>query len=173
MTAAEMTARTRTVSWQDPTTSARAARVTPGRSFLEAIAGGQLPPPPVAMLLGMGIDSIEEGRVTFALDPAEYHYNPIGSVHGGVISTLCDSAMGCAVQSMLPAGVGYTTVELKVTFLRTLTVTSGPVRCEGQVIHVGGRIATAEARVVDEAGRLYAHATTTCMIFRPDPEAAV
>jgi uncharacterized protein (TIGR00369 family) len=167
MTSPETT-RTRTVTWQDPTTSARAARVIPGRTFLEAIAGGELPPPPVAMLLGMGIETIAEGRVTFTLDPAEFHYNPIGSVHGGVISTLCDSAMGCAVQSMLPAGVGYTTVELKVNFLRALTVASGPVRCEGQVIHVGSRIATAEARVIDEDGRLYAHATTTCMLFRPD-----
>lgn len=160
--------RTRTVTWEDPATSARAARVTSGRSFLEAIASGELPPPPVAMLLGMSIETIAEGRVTFTLDPAEFHYNPIGSVHGGVISTLCDSAMGCAVQSTLPAGAGYTTVELKINFLRALTLASGPVRCEGQVIHVGGRIATAEARVLDETGRLYAHATTTCMLFRPD-----
>jgi uncharacterized protein (TIGR00369 family) len=142
--------------------------VTAGRSFLEAIVSGELPPPPVATLIGMGIDTIEEGRVVFTLDPAEFHYNPIGSVHGGVISTLCDSAMGCAVQSTLPAGAGYTTVELKVNFLRALTVASGPVRCEGQVIHAGARLATAEARVLDATGRLYAHATTTCMIFRPE-----
>lgn len=171
MSSPEPTTRSRTVTWDDPTTSARAARVTAGRSFLEAMAAGAIPPPPVAMLLGMGIDQIGEGAVTFTLDPAEYHYNPIGSVHGGVISTLCDSAMGCAVQSTLPAGAGYTTVELKVSFLRALTVASGPVRCEGRVIHVGGRIATAEARVLDGEGRLYAHATTTCMVFRPEPEA--
>ncbi len=170
MSSAETTGRSRTVTWDDPSTSARAARVTPGRAFLEAIASGAVPPPPVAMLLGMGIDEIAEGRVSFTLDPAEYHYNPIGSVHGGVICTLCDSAMGCAIQSTLPAGTGYTTVELKVNFLRALTTGSGPVRCEGQVIHVGGRIATAEARVVDGEGRLYAHATTTCMVFRPTGE---
>ncbi|HMQ32577.1 MAG TPA: PaaI family thioesterase [Chloroflexaceae bacterium] len=167
---AETTARSRTVVWDDPATSARAARVTPGRVFLEAIARGEVPPPPVAVLLGMGIEAIDEGRVSFTLDPAEFHYNPIGSVHGGVVSTLCDSAMGCAIQSTLPAGAGYTTVELKVSFLRALTVGSGLVRCEGRVIHVGGRIATAEARVTDAAGRLYAHATTTCMVFRPEKE---
>jgi uncharacterized protein (TIGR00369 family) len=132
------------------------------------MVAGEVPPPPVAQLLGMGIAEIEVGRVVFTMNPAEYHYNPIGTVHGGVISTLCDSAMGCAIQSTLPAGVGYTTVELKVNFLRPLLVTSGTVRCEGRTIHVGGRIATAEARVVDAEGRLYAHATTTCMIFRPE-----
>ncbi|NTU83174.1 MAG: PaaI family thioesterase [Chloroflexales bacterium] len=170
MTYAENQPRSRSVTWDDPTPSAKAARVTAGVAFLEAIARGELPAPPVALLLGMAIEEIAEGRVVFTLDPAEYHYNPLGSVHGGVISTLCDSAMGCAVQSTLAAGSGYTTVELKVNFLRALTVGSGPVRCEGRVIHVGGRIATAEARVIDGAGRLYAHATTTCMVFRPGPE---
>lgn len=163
--------RTRTVRWGDPAASARAARTISGLEFLTAIARGELPGPPVAALLGMGLEEIAQGRVVFTLEPAEHHYNPIGSVHGGVISTLCDSAMGCAVQSTLPAGAGYTTLELKVNFLRALAVGSGPVRCEGQVIHVGGRIATAEARVIDLAGKLYAHATTTCMLFRPEAEA--
>ncbi len=171
MSSAKTTDRTRTVVWEDPTTSAMAARTMPGRAFIEAIASGELPPPPVAVLLGMGIESIEEGRVVFTLEPAEFHYNPIGTVHGGVISALCDSAMACAIQTTMPPGAGYTTLELKVNFLRAMTVASGAVRCEGRVIHVGGRVATAEARVTDAAGRLYAHATTTCMVFRPEKEA--
>lgn len=95
-----------------------------------------------------------------------YHYNPIGVVHGGVAATLLDSAMGCAVHSTLPAGAGYTTLEIIVNYLRPLTVATGPVRCEAKVIHLGGRTATAEGRIEDDRGRLYAHGTTTCMIFR-------
>jgi uncharacterized protein (TIGR00369 family) len=109
---------------------------------------------------------VEEGRVVFEVEPAEYHYNPIGAVHGGLACTLADSAMGCAVHSTLPAGVGYTTVEIKTNLLRPISVRTGTLRCEGTTIHVGGRIATAEARLTDAAGKLYAHATTTCMIFR-------
>ncbi len=171
MSNAEHRLRSRTVTWQDPSVSARAARELPGRSFLEAIASGELPAPPAVLMLGLGLDEIGDGRVVFSLDPAEHHYNPIGSVHGGVISTLCDTAMGCAVQSTLPAGAGYTTLELKVNFLRALTTGSGAVRCVGQVLHAGGRIAIAEGRVLDAEGRLYAHATTTCMLFRPEQEA--
>ncbi len=88
-------------------------------------------------------------------------------MHGGLAATLCDTAVGCAVHSTLPAGAGYTTLELKVNFIRPLSVDTGRVFCEGRVIHVGGRVATAEARVTDAAGKLYAHATTTCMVFRP------
>jgi uncharacterized protein (TIGR00369 family) len=118
-------------------------------------------------LMNIAIGEIEEGRVVFTVEPAEYHYNPIGMVHGGLACTLCDSAMGCAVHTMLPAGVGYTTLELKVNFIRPLTRETGLVRCEGTVIHAGSRSATAEARLYDAAGTLYGHATTTCMIFRP------
>jgi uncharacterized protein (TIGR00369 family) len=128
---------------------------------------GELPYPPMMALMNMGVQEAEEGRVVFTVEPAEYHYNPIGTVHGGLASTLCDSAMGCAVHSMLPAGVGYTTLELKVNFVRPLTAATGLVVCEGKVINVGGRVATAEARVTDQAGKLYAHASTTCLIMRP------
>ncbi|MBC8075392.1 MAG: PaaI family thioesterase, partial [Chloroflexales bacterium] len=102
-----------------------------------------------------------------AATPAEYHYNPIGSVHGGVAATLCDSAMACAIHTTLPAGVGYTTLELKVNFVRPITVQTGRVTCEGTLIHMGGRVATAEARLTDASGALYAHATTTCLVLRP------
>jgi uncharacterized protein (TIGR00369 family) len=168
MTAHETVTRSRTATWDDPRVSAAAARAMAGRAFLEGIAQGKIPAPPVMRLLNVGFGELEEGRVVFTLEPAEYHYNPIGSVHGGVISMLCDSAMGCAIQTTLPAGTGYTTLELKVNFLRAVTVETGPLRCEGKTIHVGGRVATAEAQLTDIEGRLYAHATSTCMIFRPE-----
>jgi uncharacterized protein (TIGR00369 family) len=136
-----------------------------GLEYLRAIARGELPAAPMADLMGFGFHEIEEGRVVFECIPAEYHYNPIGAVHGGLACTLADSAMGCAVHTMLPAGVGYTTLEIKTNLLRLITVETGRLLCEGKTIHVGGRIATAEARLTDEAGKLYAHATTTCMVF--------
>jgi uncharacterized protein (TIGR00369 family) len=123
--------------------------------------------PPFALLMGISMVEIEEGQVVFAVEPAEYHYNPIGVVHGGLAATLLDSAMGCAVQSLLPAGTGYTTLEMKVNLVRALTVETGEVRAEAKVIHMGGRIATAEGKVADRSGKLYAHATTTCIILRP------
>ena len=137
-----------------------------GLEYLRAMFRGELAPPPILPLLGMEFIEVEEGRAVFALEPDEYHYNPIGTVHGGVACTLFDSAMGCAVHSTLPAGTRYTTLELKVNFLRPLSRETGRVLCEGKTIHVGGRVATAEARLVDTAGQLYGHATTTCMIFR-------
>jgi uncharacterized protein (TIGR00369 family) len=161
-----VTERTRTVSWEDPAPGAEAAGGMSGLEYLRAMMGGGLPGPPIARLIGFGFVEVEEGRVVFECEPAEYHYNPIGSVHGGLACTLFDSAMGCAVHTELPAGVGYTTVELKVNFLRPITTYTGRLVCEGRAIHVGGRIATAEARLVDESGKLYGHATTTCMIFR-------
>lgn len=163
----ETAARERTFSWFDPMVGAAAARTMSGLEYLHAIGRGEVPPPPIMALLGIEAVEAQAGRVVFAVTPAEYHYNPIGVVHGGVASTLCDSAMACAVHSTLPAGVGYTTLELKINFVRPLTVQSGRVTCEGAVIHVGGRVATAEARVLDAAGTLYAHATTTCLVLRP------
>ncbi len=158
--------RTRTVGWEDPAPGAEAAREMAGLDYLRAMLRGELPEPPIARLIGFGFVEVEEGRVVFECEPAEYHYNPIGSVHGGLACTLFDSAMGCAIQTELPAGVGYTTVELKVNFLRPITTQTGRLLCEGNTIHVGGRIATAEARLTDASGKLYGHATTTCMIFR-------
>ncbi len=162
----ERDGRTRTVAWEDPASGAGAAAEMSGLEYLRAIDRGELPAAPIADLLGFGFHEIEEGRVVFECVPAEYHYNPIGAVHGGLACTLFDSAMGCAVHTMLPAGVGYTTVELKVNFLRPIEANTGRLLCEGTTIHVGGRIATAEARLHDEGGKLYGHATTTCMIFR-------
>ena len=161
------TTRTRTFSWEDPRSLADAGRGLSGLEYLQRIAAGELPRPPSSALMNFGLKELSEGRAVFTVEPAEYHYNPIGVVHGGLAATLLDSAMGCAVHSMLPAGVSYTTLEIKVNYIRPMTKEMGTVRCEAQVIHVGGRTATAEGRVLDESGKLYAHATTTCIIFRP------
>jgi len=159
--------RTRTVSWEDPAEAAQRGKALSGKALLEAIRSGEIPPPPIAVLLGMRIIEVSEGRAVFAMEPAEYHYNPLGIVHGGVTATLLDTALGCAIQSMLPPATGCTTIEIKVNYLQPLTVQTGTVYGEGKIIHMGGRIATAEARLTDAAGKLYAHATTTCSIFRP------
>ena len=155
-----------TVTWDDPMVGAEAARKMSGLDFLKAIVAGEIPPPPISKLLGFKLKEAKTGRIAFELEPAEYHYNPIGMVHGGVASTVLDSAMGCAIHSTLPLGTGYSTVELKVNFVRPMSTKTGKVRCEASVIHTGGSIATAEAKLVDDAGTLYAHGTTTCMIFR-------
>ena len=136
-----------------------------GREMLEAIARGELPAPPVHHVLGLANGPIDAGTVAFTMTPEELHYNPMGVVHGGVLSLLLDSAMGCAVASMLPAGTGYTTVDLKVTFVRAVTVASGPLRAEGRALHVGGRVASAEGRIVDAAGRLVAHGSESCLLL--------
>jgi uncharacterized protein (TIGR00369 family) len=136
-----------------------------GLELFRRMLRGELPPPPIAQTLDFALVEVDKGRVVFQGHPARAHYNPIGSVHGGYHATLLDSCVACAVQSTLEAGQGYTTIELKVNYLRALTVEAGPVRAEGKVIHVGRQIGTAEGRLYDAAGRLYAHATTTCLIF--------
>ncbi len=166
------TSRTRKITWEDPTAAVQTGKTISGIAYLKALQSGELPPPPIAVLMGMWISEVSEGRVVFALEPAEYHYNPLGTVHGGVMATLLDSAMGCVVQSMLPAGTSYTTLELKVNYLRPITSKTGIVYCEGKIIHVGGRIATAEGRLTDADGKLYAHGTTTCIILRPSSSTA-
>jgi uncharacterized protein (TIGR00369 family) len=166
-TAAADGIRQRTYCWDDPAITATAAQEQDGASFLQSILAGRLPGAPIAHTLDFRPASVEPGIVAFEFTPAEFHYNPIGSVHGGMIATLCDSACGCAVQSMLPAGSYYTSLDLSVKFLRPVTVATGPMRCEATVTHLGGRSALAQARLTDAGGKLYAHATSSCMIFRP------
>src|SRR6266516_2045111 len=161
--------RTRTITWEDPTEAVQMGKNISGIAYLKAMQSGEFPPPPIAVLINMWITEVSEGRVVFTAEPSEYHYNPLGTVHGGVMATLLDSALGCAVQSMLPAGTSYTTLELKVNYLRPITAKTGTVYAEGKIIHVGGRIATAEGRLTDARGKLYAHGTTTCIILRPSP----
>jgi uncharacterized protein (TIGR00369 family) len=164
-TAPPTAVRTRTVAWEDPLVSARAGANLSGIDYLRAIAHGNLPSPPIALLLGFDIDEVEEGRVVFTAETGEHQYNPIGVVHGGVAATLLDSVMGCAVHSRLPRGRGYTTLEIKVNYVRAIKHDSGPLRAIGTLVHMGGKTATAEGRLLDGEGRLVAHATTTCMLF--------
>ncbi len=160
--------RVRTVSWSDPLASFQTGSKLSGLDWLRAMINGDLAPPPFAALMGMTMVSVEPGVVVFAALPGEYLYNPLGVVHGALAMTLLDSAMGCAVHTTLPAGVGYTTVETKVNFVRPITASTGRIVCEGKVIHRGETIATAEGRVVAEAGgKLLAHGTTTCFIRKP------
>lgn len=155
------------ITWEDPTIPAKAAFSMSGLEFLQRISSGEIPPPPIMRLMDIQGVEASEGKMVFACTPGEQHYNPIGTVHGGLAATLLDSALGCAVHTMLPAGVGYTTLELHVNYVRPITIQTGLIRCEAEVIHMGRSMATAQARVLDTSGKLYAHATTTCMILRP------
>ncbi|MGY1579319.1 PaaI family thioesterase [Streptomyces sp. MN13] len=157
--------RSRTYEWEDPATSAAAVGRGTGLDFLRDVVAGRLPAAPLAATLGFTLDEVDHGHAVFSLLPGEEHYNPIGSMHGGVYATLLDSAAGCAVQSTLPQGTGYTSVDLAVKFLRPVTVDTGRVRAVGTVLNGGRRTALAEARLLDEKDRLLAHATSTCMIF--------
>ena len=136
-----------------------------GLEIMRALLAGELPRPPISGTLDFTLIEVEHGRAVFQGRPLERHYNPLGSVHGGWFATLLDSALGCSVHTALPAGKSYTTLELKVNMLRALSSRVGLVRAEGKIIHVGGQVATAEARLVDAAGKLYAHGTTTCLVF--------
>jgi uncharacterized protein (TIGR00369 family) len=164
--------RHRNVTWQDPLVGAALARDLSGLEYLLAIAEGRIPPPPIAVLLGMSIVRVEPGQVTFGLDVGEHLYNPIGSVHGGVFCTLLDSAMGCAVHTSLDRGQAYTTLELKVNIVKALTLDTPGVAATGQVVSAGRRVVTASGQITGPDGVLYAHATTTCLVFEPRPAQA-
>jgi uncharacterized protein (TIGR00369 family) len=158
--------RSLTVSWEDPLSGLPQRRRMSGREYLELIQRGEAPAPPIALLMDIDLVEVGEGRATFEGHPAEQHYNPIGVVHGGYVATLLDSAMGCAVETLQPAGSGYTTLELKVNFTRPLTTETGRVLAEGVVVHAGSRVATAEGRVFSaETGKLLAHGTSTLLIL--------
>ena len=136
-----------------------------GMEMLQAMLRGELPRPPISRTLDFTLLHVEPGMAIFQGRPGLAHYNPLGTVHGGWFATLLDSAMGCAVQTTVPAGRAYTTMELKVNLVRALFAEVGAVRAEGHVIHAGRQSATAEARLVGPDGKLYAHGTTTCLIF--------
>jgi uncharacterized protein (TIGR00369 family) len=160
-----MTDRTLTISWQDPAELAARAHGSSGIDFLRAIAAGELPRAPIQDLLGFDLVEVDEGRVVFAGEPGEQHYNPIGVVHGGLAATLLDSAMGAAVHSTLPQGSAYVTLEVKFNLVRAITAETGRVLAEGRVIHSGKTVATVEASLRSaEGGALLAHGTSTCLI---------
>jgi uncharacterized protein (TIGR00369 family) len=162
-------ARQRVVTWHDPDATARAGRALAGLDYLNAIRTGTLPAPPIAVLMGFELETVEPGRAVMVLTPGEHLYNPQGTVHGGVAATLLDSVMGCAVHSTLPVGRGFTTIEIKVNYLKPVIATTGPLRAEGKVVQVGRQIAMAEGRLTDGAGRLYAAGTTSCLVFDVPP----
>ncbi|SFF66184.1 uncharacterized domain 1-containing protein [Actinacidiphila alni] len=158
--------RSRTFTWEDPAALAAAGRTMAGLDFLRACLDGTYPAPPIMKLVDGTLEEVGPGRAVFALEPGEDHYNPIGTVHGGVISTLLDSAAGCAVHSTLEAGTGYTSLDLAIKFLRPVTVETGKIRAVGAVLNRGRRTALAEARLYDAEDRLLAHATSSCLIFQ-------
>lgn len=160
--------RTRTYDWEDPMIGAAAARTMSGMDYLNAMLRGEIPRPPISQTMDFTLESCAEGRAVFTVTPSEFHYNPIGMVHGGLAATLLDSALGCAIHTTLPAGVGYTTLELHVNLVRAITKDSGLLRAEAEIIHLGRTLATAQGRLSSTDGKLYAHGTTTCMIFRPE-----
>lgn len=166
MSATESATRSRTLEWSDPLATAAAGAEMAGIDYMRALAAGELPPPPIAVVMNMGPIEIEEGRVTFAGEPGEEHYNPIGIVHGGYAATVLDSVLGCAVHTTLPVGVGYTSLGLEVKYLRAITRDTGTIHCEGVVVHRGRRQAAAEARLTAaEGGKLLATGTSTLMIL--------
>jgi uncharacterized protein (TIGR00369 family) len=158
--------RSRTLEWSDPVATAAAGAEMAGLDYMRALVAGELPAPPIAVVMNMGPIELEEGRVVFAGEPGEEHYNPIGIVHGGYAATILDSVLGCAVHTTLPVGVGYTSLGLEVKYLRPISRDTGRVLCEGTVTYRGRRQATAEARLTAEgSGKLLATGTSTLMIF--------
>lgn len=156
--------RTRTVTWDDPATTARLVGTMSGLDFLRTILEKRLAPP-MARLLGFDLVAVADGRASFEVQPQEFHYNPTGSVHGGLAATVLDSALGCAVLSTLPPGVGYTTAELHVNLVRAITKDAPRLRADAEVLHRGRTVRTAQATLKDAEGKLYAHATTTCVVL--------
>jgi len=142
-----------------------AMKTMSGLEFLRGIVEGRLPAPPITETLGFTLAEVSPGFALFTMTPAFRHYNPIGTVHGGVAATLLDSCMSCAIQTNFAAGTGYTTLEFKVNLVRPITDKTGPIRAEGRSLHIGRRSGTAEGRITDAGGALLAHATTTCLIF--------
>ena len=159
------TPRTRDVTWYSPSTLATAAAELSGREMLEAISEGRLPAPPMAELVGARLVLVGDGEVRFAWTPDESAYNPIGMVHGGLLCTLLDFAAGAAVHTQLPAGVGFSSIEIKVSYLKALRSGSGDVEVHGRALQVGRRVAFAEAHARNPAGELVGHATTSIAVI--------
>ena len=166
-----MSERTRTYTWSEPV-AFDVSGETSGLAYLQAMVEGRLPQPPIGATLGFRLVEVGRGHAVFEGEAAEFVLNPLGVVHGGLALTLVDSATGCAVQTMLPDGVGYTTLETKANFVRPIRSETGVLRAIGSAIHVGRSTATADARIEGASGRLYAHGTSTLLILGPAPESA-
>jgi uncharacterized protein (TIGR00369 family) len=153
------------VTWQDPLDSAARGLGLSGQEYMQAIRAGEVPPPPIALVLGFEPPVTEPGRATTRLTPDERHYNPLGIVHGGIAAILLDTVTGIAGHTLLPAGTGYSTIDLKVTYVRPITKDTGPIVAEGVVLHPGRKVMSAEGRVVAErTGKLLAHGTATLLV---------
>jgi uncharacterized protein (TIGR00369 family) len=166
----------RVVTWRDPVPTQGAAASMSGLSYWQAVADGRLPPPPMAELLRTRLADVRNGRVEFSCTPDASMYNPLGAVHGGAVCTLLDTAAACAMHTTLPEGVGFTSVEIKVSYLRAVNAASGPLTAVGTVVKAGSRIGFAEAEVTDGSGKLVATATSTLLVFElpsgPKPPSA-
>jgi len=158
--------RERLVQWSDPAPTIDAVRKAAGIDAIRSIARGDFPRPPISVLVNFTVKEVDEGRVVVEGYPGEEHYNPIGTVHGGFALTLFDTAMSCAIHTLLPAGVGYTTTDIQVRFIRGMTKETGPVRCEATAVHVGRSTAVAEAKLYDEERRLLGIGTAACAVLR-------
>jgi uncharacterized protein (TIGR00369 family) len=157
--------REKTVSWYDPMPTAALAKNMSGRDFLERIRDGRIPAPPIAKLLDFSIEEVGDGRVVFGCIPDESHYNPIGLVHGGLVCTLADTVMGCAVHSLLEPGVGYTSIDLSISYLRPVHADGGKLLATGVVTKFGRRVAFSSAEIVDSDMKIVATASGSVLIF--------
>lgn len=157
---------TRTIEEEAPEGKAETRDVLSGLEYMRHLMAGELPPSGMAQLMNFRLVEVSEGHAVFTVKPDERHYNGLGIAHGGLAATLLDSALGCAINTMMPPGRIFTTLEMKLNYVRPMRRETGEVRCEASVVHVGGRVATAEGRIVDAGGKLYAHGTATCMLFR-------
>lgn len=157
--------RQRTYTWEDPQVFSDAATDLSGLEFLQKIGSGELPLVPAGATTNILPVAVGEGWAEFEMQPEEWHYNPIGSVHGGMLAGLLDSALGCAVHTKLAAGTVYTSLDLNIKFTRAANLDSGLLHCRAEVVTIGRRTATAEGRIVDSHGRVVAHAITTCLLI--------
>jgi len=160
-----MTERTKTLTWHDPMIGAKAMTTMSGIDYMRALQAGDFPPPPILAVMNLDLLEVGEGTVTFTAQPDESHYNPIGAVHGGFACTVLDSVTGCAVQTTLPQGFGYTSLEIKVNYLAGITATTGPLTAVGTVIKPGKRVAFAEGVLTDSSGKVVATASSTLLVF--------
>lgn len=160
-----MNTRSTTITWQDPAEALSQLPTLSGLEYMRKMADRQIPGAPIASHVNMDFLDVSEGTVTFIAHPDESHYNPIGAVHGGFMCTVLDSALGCATHTMLPAGIGYTSIDIKVNFLRAVTAESGPLTCVGTVVKPGRRVTFAEGKIHDAAGKLVATASGSLLVF--------
>lgn len=160
----------RVVSWRDPLTTQATVASMSGLAYWRAVADGQFPPPPIGELMRMGVAEVEKGRIAFTFTPDGSMYNPLGVVHGGAMCTLLDTVTGCALHTTLPQGRGYTSIEIKVNYLKAVSEASGPLLAVGQVVKAGSRVGFTEAQMTDASGALVATATSTLLVLElPSP----